>query len=505
MATIPFAGCAANNSTQRRPNVVVFMADDIGLGDIGFYHADRTGHDPVVPTPNIDQLIRDGIHFSNAYAPSSLCAPTRFSMLTGNYPYRNSRDKPFGVWLPWNDPGIEPKNTTSARIAQKGGYATAFFGKWGCGGELRNAKTGQPMSKIDLGEFEFEDFESLYKAANYHGFDYALELPRGIQNGPFAFFENGNWMPLEDGSRFGRVGPDQHLVGASLPPYDEVGDSNWNPATVGPLLAAKATEYIRSHTTDNPLQPFFMYYCSQGIHVPHVPSKTFGDKPIAKTTPSSHGDMLAELDAQVGALIDCLKETHSYTDTLFVFTSDNGGLGSRWNSLAEFGHDGTNGLRGAKGAIYEGGARVPFSCTWPTVIASGSESNELVVAHDIVATIAAIADPSSPTDQVMDSLDLLPILSGKSVKESHSVILQQSNKDNSYYAIRRGKWKLIFSGSKRGIDEGLQPIALFDLANNPGEHESLNKVGDAAYQDLVLELSNLYLELRESGRATVVS
>ena len=108
------------------------MADDIGLGDIGFYHKQRTGETPLAPTPHIDKLIRKGMRFSDAHSPASLCAPTRFSMLTGNFSYRNYL--PWGVWSSTREAGIMPKFTSIARIAQNGGYSTAFFGKWGLGG-----------------------------------------------------------------------------------------------------------------------------------------------------------------------------------------------------------------------------------------------------------------------------------------------------------------------------------------------------------------------------------
>ncbi len=134
IATIPLVSCT-RGATMPKPNIVVIFADDVGPGDIGFYHRQRTGMSPVIPTPNIDQMIADGMRFDDAHAPNSLCAPSRYSMLTGNYSFRNY--EPFGIWRPWKDPGIESNYATSARIAQKAGYATAFLGKWGCGGQLK--------------------------------------------------------------------------------------------------------------------------------------------------------------------------------------------------------------------------------------------------------------------------------------------------------------------------------------------------------------------------------
>lgn len=157
------------------PNVVVLMADDIGLGDLSFYQKERGVKKVTVETPNIDKLINQGMRFTDAHSPASLCAPTRFSMLTGNYSYRNSR--PFGVWTPEADALIDKNGyTTSARIAKKGGYTTAFFGKWGLGGSW----VREQGKKID--------HAYLNGGALSYGFEYACELPEGIQNEPYAFY-----------------------------------------------------------------------------------------------------------------------------------------------------------------------------------------------------------------------------------------------------------------------------------------------------------------------------
>jgi hypothetical protein len=195
LLAIPLTSCT-NLDLSSKPNIVVILADDIGLGDIGFYHTLRTGSPSPIPTPNIDKMISDGIRFNDAHAPNSLCAPSRFSMLTGGYSFRN--ELPFGAWRPWTNPGIEPDNTTTARIAKQAGYATSFFGKWGCGGQLKHKDTGL---KISGSEKEYADYATIYKSANYFGFDYALELPVGIQNFPYIFYENSKWMQLKENSK----------------------------------------------------------------------------------------------------------------------------------------------------------------------------------------------------------------------------------------------------------------------------------------------------------------
>jgi arylsulfatase A-like enzyme len=492
LLAIPLASCT-HQTPKTKPNIVLIFADDIGPGDIGYYHTQRTGKSPVIPTPNIDQMISDGIRFSDAHAPNSLCAPSRFSMLTGNYSFRNER--PWGAWSPWVNPGIEPKYTTSARISRQSGYATAFLGKWGCGGLLSEQDTGKIVSRENL---EYADFSHLYKAANYFGFDYALELPRGIQNFPFAFYENSRWMPLKESSQLQWVGSEQN----KLKEKDSgIGDSNWNPTQVGSILASKAEAYIKKHTAENPDQPFFLYFSSQAVHAPHTPPEELDGVPIAGSTPDAQGDMVRELDTQVGMIIQCLKETGVYENTLLIFTSDNGGL-KPTPALAEAGHDSTNGLRGVKGKIYEGGSRVPFIAVWPNWIKPNIESNEPVVAHDIVATIAAITEQDVSEWEVKDSLNLLPLFLGDPNAKGHEVILQQSQV-GPHYAIRREQWKLIFKAPDRSNVKGLKPVALFDLKANPYEDEKDNLVNNEQYQELVRELFEEYLQIRETDKATV--
>jgi len=499
---LPLASCHDDEliPIMPKPNIIVILADDIGPGDIGFYHTQRTGQPPVIPTPNIDQMISEGMRFNDAHAPASLCAPTRFSMLTGNYSFRGK--SPFGAWNAWNDSGIKPNMPTSARIAKKAGYATAFFGKWGCGGQLKEKNSTKYVSGKNQDSIARADFSQLYEAANYCGFDYALELPSGIQGYPFAFYENSKWWPLKKNSKLTWVGSEQSQ--SSSKNGAGIGDSNWDPSQVGPILASNAVKYIQKQTNENPDQPFFMYYCSQAVHIPHTPPEELDGIPVAGSTPSDSGDLVLELDIQVGLLVEALKKAGVYENTLLIFTSDNGGLGSKITGLADFGHDASHGLRGSKGGIYEGGDRVPFIAVWPNRIKSATESLEPIVAHDIVATIAAINGQQLPKSAVKDSLNLLPIFRGDSIITGHEVILQQNAKV-PLYAIRKNQWKLILRASSRSKDsvKYTVPIALFDLINNPLEDEDYNLINSDEHQSLIRDLHMEYVEIRQFDKATV--
>lgn len=454
---------------KRKPNVVLVLADDIGPGDIGFYHRQRTGRAEIIPTPNLDRLIAEGMRFDDAHSAASLCAPSRFGMLTGSYSYRNH--KPYGVWAPWEKSGVDPKFTTTARIAKAAGYATAFFGKSGMGGGFKESGVEEA---VRAERHKLYDLAVRTRGPNQWGFDYALELPYGIQNQPFAFYENGAWMPLNPDSSWKMIGPKQNGYENSRKHHDwkRIGDSNWDPKPVGGMLAGEAQDYIRRHTKASPDQPFFIYYCSQAVHIPHTPPAELNGMKIAGSTPGPHGDMVRELDIQIGILIEALKEAGVYEDTLFLFTSDNGGLNAD-PKAEKVGHDPTNGWKGSKGWVDEGGHRVPLIARWPGVIPPNSRSEALVTALDTVATLAAVTGQRIQRRQVMDSINLLPLLQQQPGARGHDVLVHYNKKGQA--ALRQGDWKLHVFGMNL---KNLQPTQLYNLADNPTEDDAGNLIKD---------------------------
>ncbi|CAZ97756.1 sulfatase family protein [Zobellia galactanivorans] len=478
------AGLSSSLKAQDHPNIVIVMADDIGLGDIGFYHKERTGKDPLVPTPNIDELIANGMRFSDAHSPASLCAPTRYSMMTGNYPYRNT-NSPWGVWSPLTNDGIGDNATTLSRIAKKAGYNTAFFGKWGLGGVWNGAP---------------DDYSKTEGGAQRFGFDYSIELPQGIQNKPYIYYENGEWMKLQADSKLVHIPFEQteYEEDNRKRNRDGIGDSHWNPSLAGPILANKAVDYIKNQKQ----KPFFIYYCSQAVHVPHTPAETLDGVKIKGSTLGNHGDMIAELDAQVGMMIKALKKTGTYKNTLFVFTSDNGGL-NHDRALTQAGHDSSNGLAGKKASIYEGGHRVPFVAVWPGKIAKNSVSDVAIVGHDMVATLSEIVNLPLD-DKVLDSANLLPIFTQNSDQPVHKYLMHMSQAANGpFYAIRDGHYKLILRGKNKKNFKDLKPIELYHLKDNIQEQKEMNLIDRPEQAKRVARMHKKYLELRNNDTSTL--
>lgn len=494
-----FSACQSPHEYEQQPNIVVIMADDIGLGDLSIYHRERADTPPVVTTPNIDKLAKEGQRFNDAHSPASLCAPTRFSMLTGNFSYRNGRN--WGVWTPEADALIEPEFTTVARIAKAGGYHTAFFGKWGLGGVWN----GKP-----------DDYSRIEEGAVYYGFDYSVELPQGIQNKPYVFYENQQWMMIKPGSELVHIPFEQTGYARKEPGRDRsgIGDSNWNPVLAGPTLAGKAVDYIERQADEHPGEPFYLYYCSQAVHVPHHPTSELDGISIAGTTPGKHGDMIRELDTQVGMIMNALKETGVYDNTLIVFTSDNGGL-VKDKTMVDAGHLTSNGFRGHKGSIYEGGHRVPFIAMWPGKIKPNSISHEPIVSHDMVATITAISGQSLDTSKIMDSANLLPYFEGTATRPAHKYLMHQSGAGPSF-ALREGSWKLIMKADLTPEEQKnyksiygsklmpMIPVGLYNLEQNPAEDEAENLIDDPLQAGRIRTMFDTYKRLRTSGEQTAV-
>lgn len=480
---------------KETPNVVFIMADDIGQGDIGFYHRERTGQEEVIATPNLDSLISSGIRFDDAHTVSALSSPTRYSVITGNYTFRCYR--PWGVWGATNPSAIGEGQLTLGHVMQDAGYKTAFFGKWHLGGDWHVKGTDEIYRGAGTGD-KTTDFTRLVDdSPNHLGFDYSFMLPTGIQNNPFAYYENAEWWKLDEDSEF-IINMALH-GGFQERTHPRFADSNWETPAAGPLLTRKAVDFIESQSHENPEQPFFMYYCSQAVHVPHEPPITFFGRMMKGQTVSAHGDMIRELDRQVGEIVEALKKNGQYENTLLIFSSDNGGLNIK--ETEESGHDSSNGYRGYKTWIYEGGHRVPFIATWPGRIAPGGVSDEPVMVHDLAAALYALTGQEMPDDQAMDSYNIMPLLLQEEGASGREVMYLQGSGNRGRVAIRHGDWKLIIQ-SDRDDPDVRKPIELYNLAENVYEKEEGNLINDPDQQERVDEMLGLYNSLYDSKTRT---
>ena len=452
------------------PNVVVVLADDIGTGDVSFYQRLHRGN-VVVETPAIDQLARQGMVLTNAHSPAALCAPSRYSVMTGCYTIHSYR--PWGVWGAYEKSPIEEDQLTLGKLMKKAGYVTGFFGKWHMGGDWeRLSDTAQiyrgPRHKPEL---DVDITKRVGGGPLQNGFDYAFTFPSGIQDVPYAVYENGSWVPLGDDSKIGFISRENMLKkGVKLDKSEGLGDINWDPHSMGPLLAKKAVDFIHAQADSD--QPFFMYYCSQAVHLPHTPPGYFNGQKIAGATSNKHLDMLVELDQQVAMLVTALKDKDLYKNTLFIFTSDNGGLA--FPTTLATGHRPSAIFNGAKNSIFEGGHRVPFIAVWPERITTGSQSHEPAIGLDILATLASLSGQDIPKDQAVDSHDLMPVFMNEPKAQGHQNMLIQggTGKEMAFY---EGKWKLVVQFDKQDKTNSVYlPKALYNLEENISEDPDKN-------------------------------
>ncbi|MCG8307516.1 MAG: sulfatase-like hydrolase/transferase [Cytophagales bacterium] len=510
---LPWANSALAVDPQDLPNVVFVLADDIGYGDLGSYGGK-------LPTPNLDKLAGDGMRFTDAHAPAALCAPSRFSLLTGSYPYRAHKDG--GAWNV-NTPSIfsdlnrhtaAGRQITVAEVMKRAGYRTAFFGKSHLGGDIRDHEGRLIRNQKEIHHMDFS--KGVHNSINEYGFDYSYALPSGIQHAPFAFFENGIFMPFDPARpadnrstkmwKNGRYENGKNGISEIVEHKEAtgIGDIDYNSSQVGIMMVNKAINFIDNHLASNRIEkkdrPFLLYFASQAIHVPHTPPVDFdGDareinEPVAGKTGGRTGDFIYELDLQVGRLMQKLEEEGIAGNTIFIFTSDNGAL---WPGVCDFGvadHDNNGPLRGYKASVYEGGHRVPFIIKWPGKIQPGSVSEELVLAQDWVATMYELTGRNMEEDQAMDCTSLMPVLTGKPDpgKSLHPFILYQAGYSRDG-AIREGDWVLT-------VDRENKAEELYNLADDLGQENNL--IDDPGYEKLVRRLHAKFLKYNDHKNET---
>lgn len=510
----------ATVEARKPPNVVFILADDVGFGDLGSYGGK-------VPTPNIDRLAEEGMRFTDAHSPAALCAPSRFSLLTGSYPYRNGR--PGGSWDVNNSSGFSAngdrtdagRHITVAEVMREAGYKTAFFGKMHLGGTVYN-EDGEPIREKD--KLNTMDFSRGFGGGlNEHGFDYWLGLPSGIQHEPYAFFENGKFKPIDPSNpadnsstrlyrdgfyRISDNGLSEIVEAAHVPAR---GDVDYDSSQVGIQLTNATADFITSHVENNRRtgsdQPFMVYFSSQAIHVPHTPPFDFDgdpssiDEQVYGKTGAMTSDVLYELDLQVGKILETLEAQGVADNTLIFFTSDNGALWPRITHYGDPSHDNNGPLRDYKASIYEGGHRVPFIAKWGdgtpanSVIRPGSVSDQLIMGLDWVATMYEMTGVPMQKDQAMDSISLLPVLTGE---QDESDPLREFAIYQAGFAydgaIREGDWVLV-------VDKDNRATELYNLKNDLAQEHNL--IDDKRYRNKVRYLKEKFLTYNDHDDDTV--
>ncbi|MCX7046343.1 MAG: arylsulfatase [Candidatus Sumerlaeota bacterium] len=501
-AGVTKAGAASESAKAAvgKPNIVFILADDIGYGDFGCYGA------TCVKTPNVDRLAREGVRFTDAHATAAVCTPTRYAFITGQYAWRNPAGSSI---LSGEAPlAIDPTLPTTASVLKQAGYHTGIVGKW----------------HIGLGQGDLDFNKEIKPGPLELGFDYAFFFPATGDRVPCVFVENHRVVGLDpkDPIRVSykeKVGDDPTgkdnpellemkpsaghnntiINGISRIGYMSGGKAaRWNDKEMANTLMKKAVGFIEQ----NKDKPFFLYFATQDIHVPRVPSPARK----GKSGCGIRGDVIQQFDDSVGAVLEALERLKLADNTLVIVTSDNGGVmddGYADGAIADAnGHLCNGALRGYKGSLWEGGHREPFVARWPGRIKPGATSGELISLVDMMATFAALTGQTMPANGGPDSFNVLSALLGeKRDKPVRDHLVVQTNGVNAQ-AIRKGPWKFIPPAKAAANNQAARrgPAAnaqLYNLAEDLGETKNVAE----QHPEIVQEMSALLQQIRDKGRS----
>ncbi len=405
-----------------QPNVIYILADDMGYGDMGCNNPNSR-----IPTPNLDRLAGEGMRFTNAHAPSSVCTPSRYAVLTGRYCWR-SRLKNGIVWQ-WDAALIEAERQTVADIVRSAGYRTACIGKWHLGWDWSFTDGSQAQDHVGFGVFERDGRIAAGSKVDYsqpmrggpvdHGFDsyFGDDVPNFP---PYTWFEDDHVTVPPTTPK-----PDD-MFGA---PGDMVPD--WKLEEVMPELTRRVVQYVEDASDE----PYFLYFPLTAPHTPIVPLDRFRGTSHA----GEYGDYVCEVDWCVGQVMEALERTGQAENTLLIFTSDNGPEQPAYERIREHDHYSMGDLRGIKRDAWEGGHRVPFVARWPAVVEAGSSCAHLTTLGDLLATCAELSGGTVPEGAGPDSVSIAPLLRGAGPVRSCAVHHSMTGR----FAVRRGDWVFI--------------------------------------------------------------
>jgi arylsulfatase A-like enzyme len=428
---------------EKSPNVIIFFTDDQGYQDVGCFGS------PLIKTPNLDQMAKDGMLCTDFYSASPVCSPSRAALLTACYPPRVG--VPVVLW-PDSETGLDPKEVTIADMLKEKGYATACIGKWHVGDQPEYLPTQQGFDQ-------------------YLGIPYSNDMsvnPKVKVAGDCVFNEGMTLDSIRQAKWVrGRV---------PLMRQDEVVEYPVDQKTITKRYTREAIQFITQQKDSS----FFLYIAQTMPHIPLHPSPEF----LGTSARGLYGDVIEELDWSMGQIMKTLKDLHLDENTLVIFTSDNG----PWN--LKNGHGGSAlPLRGFKFDTYEGGMRVPMIAQWTGKIPAGSVCSEVVSTIDFLPTLAHITGAQIPHNHI-DGENIWPLLSGeKGAQSPHEAYYYYS--DTVLQAVRSGDWKL-------RMVEG--EVELFNLKEDISESKNLAAQYPDRVKSLEKRMADFDNELKSNSR-----
>lgn len=483
------------------PNILFILADDLGYGDVACYNEESR-----IPTPNLDLLAKEGMRFTDAHSPSTVCTPTRYSILTGRMAFRTGMRSVFvGVQGPSL---IAEDRLTLPQMLRDKGYRTACIGKWHVGMTFFNEQGDTIKDRGVKGVQKIDYTRTIPDGPIHRGFDQFF----GTVSCPTT-----DWLyAYVDGDRI-PVPATRLLDKSQLPKHPYANDcrrgmvaDNFDHEEVDLVFLEKSKTFLEQHVQNTPERPFFLYHSMQAVHLPSFPADQF--KGITDSGP--HGDFIFEMDYIVGELMRTLERLELDENTIVMFASDNGPeVPTVLDMRKTYHHDGARPWRGVKRDQWEGGHRTPFIVHWPGKVAANTASDQMISLTDVMATCAEIIDIEIPKNAAEDSYSILPILMGTEGDEPiRQYLLEQTI--SLAMSIRDGHWKYLdHKGSggnnyDRPGEWGMRPYKiedtdpdapgqLYDLEADPGETTNLY----SQYPEKVAQMKAKLDEFVKSGRS----
>jgi arylsulfatase A-like enzyme len=434
---------AQTRSAVRKPNFVIFLADDLGCHDIGAWGASD------LKTPNIDALASSGARFTNWYAAAPVCAPSRAALLTGRYSIR--------AGVPNNGPPLKPSEQTIASLLKPAGYSTGLFGKWHLGttpDTVPNAHGFDRFTGFHAGCIDYYSHRYYWgepRTVNYHD----------LWRDRTEIFEDGQYSTE--------------------------------------LFAREAAQFIR----ENRANPFFVYVPFNGVHYPmHAPKKYLDRFPDLEPERRMYAAMLSAVDDGVGQVMRTLREHRLTENTLVFFSADNGATREPRAGLDQKPATAGNNrpFRGNKFSAFDGGMHVPMVMSWPGTIPKGRLVREIGNHVDLLPTICTAAGVPVPNDRTMDGFNALPMAVSEA-RSRHNAIFWSSG---GQLAVRRGSWKLVkdgktFDGAPNGAKalEGDDALFLSNVDEDPGESRNLRHQNPALVDELLTMAEKWLQDVKE--------
>ncbi len=476
-----------------KPNIIIIYMDDLGYGDVSFNGA------TALKTPNIDKLANKGVRFTNGYASSATCTPSRYGLLTGTYPWRNSDAK----ILPGTAPLIiDTTQMTIPKMLKNNGYHTGVVGKWHLG----------------LGQGKVNWNTHVHPGPNEVGFDYAYIMAATQDRVPTVYIEDGNVVNLDpddpisidyahnfegeptaiDTPEMLRLkwhhGHNNSIVnGIPRIGYMKGGEkAKWIDEDMADEFLKKAQSYVKKHNKEE--TPFFLYYALQQPHVPRTPHPRF----VGKSGMGPRGDVILEADWCVGELIETIEEQGILENTLIVFTSDNGPVlndGYYDDAVEKIGnHTPAGNLRGGKYSLFEAGTKVPFFTYWKGKI-QPQVSDALVCQIDLLSSLAKLVSSDTRTK---DGKELMDVFLGNSNQGREELVVEA----NSKTAFRKGDWVMIppYKGDKINKDVNIElgndtKYQLYNIREDQSQSNNLS----GTHKDKLSEMISDFEAIRGKG------